>query len=257
MSDREKSTPSDDSPRWWELLYDDTVAELLMRRKKSSEVRATVDFLQEKLQIKPGDRVFDQCCGIGSLSIPLARAGLKIVGVDQARAYAEEAAGIASAEKLNATFLTADATEFVAVDQCDAGFNWNTSFGNGSDRENARMLDAAFRSLRPGGWFALDYQHIPRILIQFQKCMVNRLQDDRGETLLVRESFLDLANGHLKQVWTMCLPDGTRKVRPTCVRLYLPHELGNMLRAAGFTDITFYGDVNGEELNLHLSLIHI
>jgi SAM-dependent methyltransferase len=235
---------------WWETLYDDMVADVLLRRKDDSEIRATISFLRDHLDLHPGDRVFDQCCGIGVLALPLARAGFPVVGVDAAEGYVEEARRRASAEGLAGEFFAADACIFVAPTTCTAAFNWDTGFGNAGDAGNLHMLRRAFETLRPGGWFALDYQHIPRILARFQNSLVSHHAGAQGEITLVRESRVDLGEGALRQQWTFFLPDGRRIVRQTAIRLYLPHVLGAMLRECGFVDVRYHGGVRGEALSL-------
>jgi SAM-dependent methyltransferase len=235
---------------WWSALYDDIVADLILVRKDPVALAATISFLTQYLDLAPGRVVLDQCCGIGSLALPLARAGCAVVGVDQSRGYIDRARAAVGPEHAPCTFVAADATGFIAPRPCDAGFNWNTGFGNGDDAGNARMLRCAFESLRPGGRFALDYQHVPRILRHFQGCLVHRLPGEQGETIVLRESRADLAGGALVQRWTFLFPDGRRVERHSAVRLYLPHVLADMLRAAGFVDIACHGGLAGEPLDL-------
>ena len=234
---------------WWPALYDDLVADLLLVRNDERELAATISFLTRHLDLGPGRVVFDQCCGIGSLALPLARAGCAVIGVDQSARYIDRARG-GMEPTMPCTFFAADALEFVAPMPCDGGFNWATGFGNADDQRNARLLGRAFESLRPGGRFALDYQHIPRILRDFQGCLVRRLPGEHGETIVLRESRADLAAGSLVQHWTFLLPDGQRVERHSAIRLYLPHVLGDMLRAAGFVGITCHGGLCGEALDL-------
>ena len=58
---------------WWSALYDHWLAEQLLVRDPG-EVESTVAFLKERLGLWPGARVLDQCCGIGSIALPLAEA---------------------------------------------------------------------------------------------------------------------------------------------------------------------------------------
>ena len=58
---------------WWQALYDELLAEVLLVRSEDAEQEATLAYLTEALDLAPGRRVFDQCCGIGSLALPLAR----------------------------------------------------------------------------------------------------------------------------------------------------------------------------------------
>src|SRR5262249_17096597 len=137
---------------WWRSLYDDTVAELLLVRRDPAEIAATVRFLAEQLGLGSGSTVFDQCCGVGSLAVPLAEFGVSGVGVDQSDAYIDRAKRSASGRPCQ--FFAADAVGFVPPVSCDGAFNWNTGFGNHADDvRNREMLRRAFESLKSGGRF--------------------------------------------------------------------------------------------------------
>jgi SAM-dependent methyltransferase len=239
----------DHKPNWCWDFYDDIVAELLLVRKSADEVRDTLDFLCARLELRPGSTVLDQCCGIGSLALPLARRGVRVVGIDQCPGYIERARRGAAAEGLDCRFHVGDAAEFVPVEPVDAVISWATSFGCGEDADNNRLLQRAFEALRPGGRLVLDCLHVVRMLRQFQAVMLHRYRMEQGDLLVVRESRLDLAGGALRQRWTFLFPDGRREERHSAVKLYLPHALAAMLAACHFTDVCLCGGVGREELS--------
>ena len=236
---------------WWEPLYDDVLADVLLARTDPAELAATVAFLVELLHLEPGDRVFDQCCGIGSTSLPLARRGLAVIAFDQAPGYVERARRDAEAAGLELELRVADAFEHVVRPACRAGFNWWTSFGYADDdARNAAMLRRAFESLEPGGRFALDFMNVPGVLRAFERHTVTRRDTVAGEVVLLRESAIDASAGALGKRWTWFLPDGRRVERTSRVRLYLPNTLVEMLRACGFADVELFGSVDTEPLDL-------
>ncbi|MFI6869350.1 class I SAM-dependent methyltransferase [Nocardia sp. NPDC050406] len=234
---------------WWAELYDELLAEHLLVRAEG-EVEPTLDFLVERLDIAPGSRVFDQCCGIGSLAVPLAARGFDLVGVDQAASYIERARADARTAGVAAEFVAADACDYAPAKPVDAVFNWWTSFGYGSDAENQRMLDRAFDALRPGGRFALDTMNLPGVLRGFRRDTVTRRTTPLGEVLLVRETSVDLAEGRMLKDWTYFVDGKFATRHHSSVRLYLPDTIVAMLRAAGFHDIDLYGDLSGGPLHL-------
>jgi SAM-dependent methyltransferase len=236
---------------WWEVLYDNLLADVLLERDGGAELDATLAFLRNELGLAPGVRVFDQCCGIGSLAIPLARGGACVIGVDQSSAYIERARRDAAAAGVAADFRVGDAFEFVAPVPCDAALNWWTSFGyTDDDKRNAEMLRRACESLAPGGRFVLDTMNVPGVLRAFQPTVVTRRATRRGEIALRRESQVLPAEGVMLKRWIYELSDGRCVERHSRVRLYLPHTLVAMLEACGFVDVRLYGDVSGRPLTL-------
>ncbi|MHC4219492.1 MAG: class I SAM-dependent methyltransferase, partial [Planctomycetota bacterium] len=139
---------TDDSPQltaWWNTFFDHTYAEFGLAAPDPEKIGRTVDFLFEVLGLREGMHLFDQCCGIGRLSVPLARRGIHVIGVDITAGYVDRAR--AEARELPAEFHCADAFEFVTDRHCDAAVNWFTSFGySESDQVNARMFERAFAS---------------------------------------------------------------------------------------------------------------
>lgn len=235
---------------WWSQLYDDWLAEQLLVREPG-EVDATVAFLVERLALRRGTRVLDQCCGIGSVALALAAWGADVVGVDQARAYVERAAREARERGHCVEFVTADACRFVPSAPVDAAFNWWTSFGYfDDDGDNRAMLARAFDALAPGGRFALDTMNGPGVLRGFQRDVVLRRRTPQGDVVLLRESEMDLPRGRLLKRWTYYVDGAERVRRESSVRLYMPDAVAAMLASVGFVDVELLGGIAGERLTM-------
>src|SRR5262245_25674439 len=70
---------------WWNEFFDDAYADISLVPRTAEAERAqeaAASFLKSKLRLDAGATVFDQCCGIGRLSLPLAARGVRVVGVD-------------------------------------------------------------------------------------------------------------------------------------------------------------------------------
>jgi SAM-dependent methyltransferase len=238
------------SKDWWTSFYNDALADLFLVREPK-ELAETLSFLTSRLDLRPGSVVFDQCCGIGSVSIPLARRGMSVVGVDAIEPYIRRARRDAAELNGACRFEAGDAGEFAPDAPCDGAFNWYSSFGySDDDGRNLEMLRRAFEALRPGGRFALDTLNVPGLLRDFKPCMTRRGPTSAGEVLLIRESVINHVRGAIEQTWTYVMPDGTRDVRRSSVRLYLPHQVKEMLEKCGFEDVEFFGSVKGEPLEV-------
>ncbi len=236
---------------WWASLYDDLLADVLLVRGDDGDTARTLRYLTAQLHLTPGCRVFDQCCGIASLAIPLARAGHAVVGVDQAARYIERGRADAAAAGAAVELHVGDAFEFVPRSPVRAAFNWWTSFGYAlDDAQNARMLARAFEALEPGGRFALDVMNLPGVLRAFAPTVVTERETAGGRIKLVRDSRLDLAAGALHKRWTYHLPDGRTVEHDSTVRLHLPHTVAELLRGVGFAEVVLHGDTDGSPLAL-------
>jgi SAM-dependent methyltransferase len=237
---------------WWRSFYDDLPFDLLLQAE-DRDIDEPVQFIKERLKISGGSLLFDQCCGMGSLSLPLARAGVHVVGVDLCAKFIEAAKEKAVAENLaNCNFEQGDAFAFKA-NNCDAAINWWTSFGYGvSDAQNKLMIDRAFDSLRDGGHFALDFPNMANVINKFEsyKKRQNKFVKDGQEVVLERESSLDLIGGYLKQVWKYNFADGTSSESRSSVRLYLANRLVQLFEESGFVNMEVFGDTKGNPLGL-------
>jgi len=227
---------------WWADFYNDTIAELFLVRDEAAEL----DFLVERLELRPDFLVYDQCCGIGNLAIGLARRGFRAVGADLCAPYIERARRDAAG--LPCEFSCADAFTYRPPESCDGAYNWYSSFGYADqDARNLEMLRRAFESLKPGGRFALDFLNAPAVYRDFKPRME---RGSPGGPRVVRECNIDVLRGRLEQRWTTTNAAGRCSERTSSVKLYPPHQLAELLRDAGFRDIELLGSVTGTAVNV-------
>lgn len=237
-----------DETQWWKDFYLPETG-LFFFGRDLAEIEETSHFLKRALRLQPGDLLFDQCSGNGSISLPLAAEGIRVFGVDWVQHYVDQA-NAGSSEFDDAVFVQGDAFKVVPPRPCKAAINWHSSFGyGGTENHNLGMLQRAYQALEPGGLFALDYQNVPGLFHGFKESLVRRTTSDGHEILLVRESSLDFDRGRINQTWTYLLQH-ERKVRQSSLALLLPHQIKGMLEACGFESIDLYGDTLGSPLSL-------
>ncbi len=102
-----------------------------------------------RLQLAPGSRLLDVACGAGQISIPAARAGVIVTGVDIATNLIEQARARAAVEGLTIQFDEGDAEQLPYL---DASFDTVVSligamFAPRPERVAAELV----RVCRPGG----------------------------------------------------------------------------------------------------------
>lgn len=225
--------------RWWERFFDDAFAELWLSDDDPMERQRRTDGLMRVLGLRAGSRLFDQCCGVGRVAVPLMERGVHVEGVDGIASYVARAR--ARCESLSAgtlghgRFECGDALTYVPAVRCDAAINWYTSFGySDDDAANTAMLRCVREALRPGGLFALDYPDMERVRACFQP-RSERARDTRsGRFVAVREAHIDEKREMLVDRWTFVAPGGETRTSAGETRLYTGAQLRALLQSAEF-----------------------
>lgn len=192
-------------------------------------------FVRRVLDLRPGMRALDLCCGRGRhlQRIPGA------VGVDLDLAAL---AGLpAACADMRALPLRAGAL--------DAVVNLFSSFGYlESDAEDARALGEIARVLRTGGALLLDLLNREHALSGFVE-EHQRVEEDG--TLVVEQRSFDALASRLSTRFVVVSPDGARRDSAGhTLRLYTLTELSRMLAGSGLRLERAYGGYGSEEYAL-------
>jgi SAM-dependent methyltransferase len=106
-----------------------------------------------RLHLKPGTKVLDVACGTGNQSIPAARAGAEVIGLDIATNLLEQARKRATDEKLKIEFVEGDAEK---LPYAAARFDVVVSmFGAMFAPRPEVVASELLRVCRPGGLIAM------------------------------------------------------------------------------------------------------
>ena len=102
--------------------------------------------------------------------------------------------------------------------------------------------------------FLVEALHLTPGSVLFDQCCgtgrIGSLLAARGMRVVgVERNELDLAEGGLRMSWTSIMPDGARDEIRGYIRLYLPHQLEELMEEAGFEAVAFYGGVDGSSLS--------
>jgi ubiquinone/menaquinone biosynthesis C-methylase UbiE len=200
---------------------------------------------------EPGADVLDVPCGFGRHSIPLARAGYRVVGVDRSQALLDEARRRAGDSGLH--LVHADYRKLPLPDASfDAALNLFSSIGYLGDEEDTKALAEIGRALRPGARLVIETMH--------RDLLVNRWSDQdwrmvgEGRLVLEQRTF-DQAAGIVQSTQTVIGSGGERDSRTWSIRAYSATELVAMLDRAGFAEARCYGDLTGAPLSRDTRLV--
>ncbi len=180
-----------------------------------------------RLELKPGDRVLDVCCGTGDLTLYLAKLypDLEITGLD----FCEDMLNIArqrlSKGKREATFVRGDAMALPFDSNCFEGVI--ISYGLRNVANYRQCLSELHRVLKPGGRVVVLDMSYPNPLMNFLSGFY-------------RFSLLPLLGK-----WVTQDPEAYRYLS-TSIYFYLPQQdLAALMRDLDFAQVTFENRLGG------------
>ena len=149
-------------PPWFETLHDS----LWLRPDEGGEEEAHA--LRRILRVRKGQRVLDAPCGAGRVAHPLAKHGVRVVGIDLRPSFVARAKRRFRRDGLQAELRCMDLRSLAFENEFHAVCNWFNSFGYFSDGGNADLARRFARALRPGGRLLIDQLNRERILRRFR-----------------------------------------------------------------------------------------
>jgi ubiquinone/menaquinone biosynthesis C-methylase UbiE len=233
----------------WEALSSDFSLRASARDARDAAAAAQALAAARLAACPEGGALLDVPCGFGRHSIPLARAGYKVTGVDRSGALLGEA----QRRGQGIEFVQADYRQLpFADDSFDAALNLFTSLGYLGDEEDVKVLAEIRRVLRPGAKLLIETSH--------RDALVKRWSDNNwrlmgeGRVLLENRTF-DPAAGVAQTTQTLVEPDGSRESRTWSVRCYTATELAAMVERAGFAEFKCWGGFEFEPLTATSRLV--
>ena len=189
-----------------------------------------------------GGELLDVPCGFGRHSVPLARAGYRVTGVDRSESLLAEARRRAGGERWP-KLARADYRELPFRDASfDAALCLFSSLGYLGDAEDAKALAEIGRVLRPGARLVIETMHRDLLVRIFTEQTWKLVGEGR---LLLEQRTFDAAAGVAQTTQTLIEASGERDSRSYSIRVYSATELVAMLTAAGFAEARCFGDLDG------------
>jgi SAM-dependent methyltransferase len=231
---------------WWKTFFDADYTRIWGWADRPAETAQQAQGVWELLTLHEGSRVLDAPCGYGRLSLPIARRGATVVGVDQSEeliAQAERNRGDLPADCLR--YLRHDLRQPLPEGGFDAAFNVFSSIGYGSEIDDLAIFKTLRMAVRPGGRVLIDTMQRDAVAARFSRGAkpAHRLADG---TLVVEEPTFDPISGRVNTTWYWSGPDGQGH-KSASLRLYTVTELIHLLRSSGLQFLSAHQGCSEEE----------
>lgn len=211
---------------WYEKSFGEDYL-IVYKHRDFGGARREVDQMIGWLNLPPGAKVLDLCCGMGRHSLALSEAGYEVTGIDLSESLLREARAQEGAERV--TWLRSDMRELPLEGGFDAVVNLFTSFGYfEEDEEQVKVLREIGRMLKPGGKFIIDFLN-PAYVI---RNLVPHSTREDGDNLI--DETRRIEDGYVKKdIILTSKADGTPRQYHERVKLYTLEQFQIMIAKAG------------------------
>lgn len=198
--------------------------------------------------------VLELACGTGRITIPIAKEGVEITGLDISTSMLAEAKEKADREKISIQWINGDMRHFDLGKKFPLIFIAVNSICHLLTLEEMRdCLRAVKKHLTPDGVFIIDVFNPNQALLtsDTSKRDLHACYEDpegRGTVIITEYNEYDSATQINKISLYYQFPGETEEVlEEILLRVYYPKEMEEILTANGFKTIKRYGGYNGQK----------
>jgi len=241
---------------WVEQFFDDPFFaedfELMKHEKDLTEREA--QFIIAELGLQPVDNVLDFACGFGRHVLAIAPRVNAVTGTDRTESYIELARQQAKKQQAsNVSFRVLDMRGLDYEAEFDAAYNYFNAWGYYDNDTNLDVLKRAYRSLKPGGRFLLEFMHRDGEMRRFTPRSWVRRDDG---VLVLYERRLDFTAGRFYMKHIFIAGGQTREIE---IDHQLPtsDEFVRLFQHAGFSNIRIVSAPDGGDVGITTSRIAV
>lgn len=231
-----------------DLIYDANIYDGL------NTFLSDLQFYKKWLPKNKDAKILELCCGTGRLTIPIAKDGYNICGVDYTLSMLEQARVKASEVGLGINFIEADIRTLNLQEKFDLIFMpFNSIHHLYKNEDLFKALKGIKNHLKAEGFFLLDcfnpnIQYIVKGEKE-QKVIAEYTTNDERKVLIKQTMCYENATQINRIKWHYFINDKFHSVQNMDMRLFFPQELDSYLEWAGFNVIHKFGSFEEEAFN--------
>lgn len=213
-----------------------------------------LEFYTRWLPQNKDSRILELCCGTGRLTIPIAKDGYNISGVDYTASMLERAKEKASQAGLKINFIEADIRTLNLQEKFDLVFlPFNSIHHLYKNEDLFEVLKIVRNHLKEKGLFLLDcFNPNIRYIVEKEKeqQVIAEYTTNDGRKILIEQSMHYENAAQINRIkWHYFIDNEFHSIQNMDMRLFFPQELNSYFKQAGFNIIHKFGDFTGEAFN--------
>ena len=237
-----------DSYKVGDLVYDADIYDGL------NTALSDLEFYRKWLPQNKNAKILELCCGTGRLTIPIAKDGYNISGVDYTKSMLECAKKKASQAGLKINFIEADIRTLTLQEKFDLIFlPFNSIHHLYKNEDLFEVLKVVRNHLKEKGLFLLDcFNPNIRYIAENEKgqLVIAEYTTNDGRKVLVKQSMHYENAAQINRIkWHYFIDNKFHSIQNMDMRLFFPQELDSYFKQAGFNIIHKFGDFTGEVFN--------
>ncbi len=183
--------------------------------------------------------ILELCCGTGRLTLPIAKEGFKITGVDYTTSMLKKAKDKASKENIAIDFIEADIRTLDLSKKYDFIFiPFNSIHHLYENKDLFKALSVVKKHLKKSGLFILDcFNPNIKLMVEGEKNLKKVIQytTQDGRKILIKEIMLYEDKTQINRIeWHYFINGKFDSIQKLDMRMFFPKELDEYLKWNGF-----------------------
>jgi SAM-dependent methyltransferase len=235
---------------WYHTFFNGLPQRAWKLNQSEEQTAFEADFLSDVLELKSGDRVLDLLAGYGRHALELAGQGMELTCIDISREYCDELEAVVREHGLPVSVVCDDVLAYeTPKNQFKAAYCMGNSFSFFSYDQTLQFLKQVSNSVEVGGKLVVHSEMLAEsVLPNFQARNWMPVGEDESILFLVNSDY-DALEGCIKAELTYI--EGEQRFNHFVNQyIYSLAELRRLFKAAGFTVLETFSDIDGEPFRL-------